>query len=383
MDCEFEKNKLKEYLGDKLYDILKKYNCIIAGGSICSIFTNRDINDIDVYFRSKDDISRLLLNEMSGYYVLCATQKAILMKYDSKEVQFIHFKYYEKAEDIFETFDFTICMGAYDFKTEEFILHKEFLKHNAQRILIYNVTTAFPIISALRINKYKDKGYKISKMEFIKIMMTINSLKIKSYKELKEQIGGMYGENFGRLFENETDKEFNMLDAIESICNYQNEEALRKIETEDNSNLDFSNWELFVAKQLGEIKYFEYKDNAYAVVENKFIELDEIEENFIKIDIKEAIKLPLIKYKYVKKENGRYCSFYDNSFEYKIGEKVHAKGSKGLFVLDKENLENSTYSDEENKVILKCLIESLEDLGDLDSLNEVESLRVLEEVKED
>lgn len=381
-----KKNKLKEYLGEKLYDILKKYNCIIAGGAICSLFTNRDINDIDIYFKNKEDLFNLLIDEMEGYYVLSATRKAILIKYEDKEVQFIHFKYYKNTEEIFETFDFTACMGAFAFETEEFTLHKDFLKHNSQRILMYNTKTAFPIISALRIDKYKNKGYNISKLEFMKIMMTINNLKINSYKELEEQIGGMYGENYSQLFKNKTDEEFNMQEAIESICNYDNKKALEKIETEDNSKLDFSNWEVFVAKQLGEIKYFEYKNNKYTVIGSKIIELDEIEDNFVKVDIQEAIKLPLIKYKYVKKEDEKYYSFYDENFEYKIGEKAYAKGSRGLFVLNKNKLKDSAYFDRENRVVLKCLIESFDDLGELeniDSLNEVRALRVLEEVKED
>jgi hypothetical protein len=38
------------------------------------------------------------------------------------------------------------------------VLHEDFLKHNSQRILKFNPTTDFPIISALRVQKYEDKG---------------------------------------------------------------------------------------------------------------------------------------------------------------------------------------------------------------------------------
>jgi hypothetical protein len=383
MEYEFEKNKIKDYLGDTLYRTLKKYNCIIAGGFIGSIFTNRSINDVDIYFRTKEDLTNLLLDEMAGKFVLSATQKAILIKYNNIEIQFIHFKYYKDAEEIFKTFDFTVCMGAYDFKTEEFILHKDFLKHNSQRILMYNARTAFPIISALRIDKYKNKGYSISKMEFMKVMMTINNLKINSYEELKEQIGGMYGENYARLFENKEEK-FDMINAINDIEKYDYKKALEKIEKEDNDYLPFDNWKLFVALQLEkEIKYFEYKDDVYTIIGNEIIKLDEIKESYIKVDMQEVLKLPIIKYKYVKKENSRYYSFYDENFEYKLGEKAEALGCRGLFVLDKNNLVNSCYADRENKTIIKCLIENIEDLGDLDSLNEVQRLRVLEEVPEE
>lgn len=157
MKYEFEKKKLKQYIGEDLYRDLKKYNCIIAGGFICSLFTKREINDVDVYFRSKKELGKFLRNEMRNEWVISATNKAILFKKNGIDIQFIHFKYYKNAREIFKTFDFTVCMGAYDFNKEEFILHEDFLKHNSQRILMYNEQTAFPIISALRVDKYKNK----------------------------------------------------------------------------------------------------------------------------------------------------------------------------------------------------------------------------------
>ena len=42
-----EKLKLKRMI-PKTYEILKKYNCYIAGGAITSLFTEKEINDIDI-----------------------------------------------------------------------------------------------------------------------------------------------------------------------------------------------------------------------------------------------------------------------------------------------------------------------------------------------
>ena len=67
---EFEKIKLKKYLGDTVYQMLKKYDCIIAGGSILSIFNNTEINDIDIYFRNKEDLASFLYNEMSDKWII-------------------------------------------------------------------------------------------------------------------------------------------------------------------------------------------------------------------------------------------------------------------------------------------------------------------------
>lgn len=46
-----KQKKLESYLDTSLYNKLKKYKCVIAGGAITSIFTKSKINDVDVYFR--------------------------------------------------------------------------------------------------------------------------------------------------------------------------------------------------------------------------------------------------------------------------------------------------------------------------------------------
>ena len=47
--------------------------------------------------------------------------------------QLMHFKFFNSPEEIFETFDYTCCMGAYSFAGEGFTFHKDFFKHNSQR----------------------------------------------------------------------------------------------------------------------------------------------------------------------------------------------------------------------------------------------------------
>ena len=211
---DYEKRKIKEYLGEELYDILKKYECIIAGGFIRNIFTKSEVNDVDIYFRSKEQLKNLLLNEFSGNFIVSITKKAIMFRIDNKLLQLIYIDYYDYASKLFDSFDFTICMGAFDFKSEEFKLHQDFLKHNSQRQLMFNTKTLFPIISALRVNKYIDKGYTISKHEFIKVMFTINLLRVKSLEELEEQLGGMYGESVDNIFSEDLKNNFDMNKAL-------------------------------------------------------------------------------------------------------------------------------------------------------------------------
>lgn len=220
MNLNFEKNKLKNYIGEDVYLELKKYNAIIAGGMITSLFTGNDINDIDIYFSNYDDMIKFAENNIG--HVVCHTNKATqwVEKYKDgfKTFQIIHYRIYDNAEEIFSTYDFTVCMGAYDFKSEEFIFHDEFFKHNSQRILKFNTGTSYPIISALRVQKYENKGYKISKAEMIRIIMQCMTLNVNSYDELKEHLGGMYGESYDRIFEGVNEDEFDINLAIEKIA---------------------------------------------------------------------------------------------------------------------------------------------------------------------
>lgn len=222
-------------------------------------------------------------------------------------------------------------------------------------------------------------------MEFLKIMMTINNLKISSYEELKKQIGGMYGENYANLFEKK--EEFDMQKALKELSEYNYEQVEEKISYEEKDYLDFDNWDLFVAKQIKEqVKYFKDKEKGYLKIEEQIIEIydEELlkELKIKKCKISEIFNFPIIKYKYVQKQKDGYFSYYDENFEYKIGEKAISKGNRGLFVLDKDELEYSTFSNKDDKVLIKCAIENLEDLLKLDDLREVKSFKVVEEVNE-
>jgi len=357
----FEKKKFKNYLGNELYDILKKYNTIIAGGTITSLFTNRDINDIDVYFRSQEDLESFLKNEMEGQWIIAHTEKALLFKFDDIEVQAIYFKYFNNPDEIFDTFDFTVCMGAYDFSKEEFVLHNDFLRHNSQRILKFNHGTAYPIVSALRVDKYKKKGYTISKPEFIRIMLTILNSDIHDYKTLKEQMGGMYGENYDKILEPQENEEFDLENIIEKMSELSVNDDYFKV----SQSIDIDCWAEFVDRVLGKkTKCFKHNDLYYKVCNDEVRKFDDYNENqYELLDISEFITFPLTRYKYVKFKDGEYRSYFDKKYEYKIGE-YHAKKNehRGLHAVKESRVDSCTYSDERDNVLLELRVDSIDDI---------------------
>ncbi|HET8689808.1 MAG TPA: hypothetical protein VFM18_24660, partial [Methanosarcina sp.] len=220
MKYNTELKKLKNLVSSDTWDILVASNAIIAGGAITSVFCNREVNDIDVYFRNEEDFITFIEEVYSGSYTLIAnnmTNRSILFK-DRKteqDVQVICYKWFPHILGLFVDYDFTINMGALDCSNEEFLLGPQFLKHNAQRYLSFNEGTAYPLISALRVNKYLEKGYTISKAQMLRILLTINAKNIDSWETLKDEIGGMYGLDMNEVFD-ET-KEFNLHDAIKTL----------------------------------------------------------------------------------------------------------------------------------------------------------------------
>lgn len=368
-DFEYEKKKLKSYLGDTLYEDLKQSNAIIGGGMIASIFTNKEINDVDVYFRTYEDLY-LFAKERIGIgsgEIISHTKKATqFMDYSNDEsvlVQLIHYTTYDKAESIFDHYDFTACMGAYDFATEEFILHPDFLKHNSQRILKFNSGTLYPLISAIRVDKYEKKGYTISKAEFFRIIMSCMTLEIKSYEELKEHLGGMYGEAYERLIEDIEEEEFDLHKVIEVIASITKQDSY----FEEFISKNYDNNQVLSELIKFEKKVFETKSgHLYLMLNGTATEysggLFEDDELISPNEYYEGKKY----YKFVKKKKDDYnrlFSFYDSKFEYVVGEEAVAEkelstyGSSGrLFFNKPTHISNSTYYDRDEKVLIEVSI---------------------------
>lgn len=220
-----EYKKLQALVGD-LEPILEDVGAIIAGGAITSVFTNQEVNDLDIYFPNKESFSRfitsMLLKESGFQNFVHMTDRSILMtNHQEVKAQLIYYRFHGTAEDIFEDFDFSVNMGAYDFGRKCFVLHKDFLRHNAQRYFTINPFTAYPLISMLRVDKYQKKGYTTSKPQVLRLLLAITQLELDGWDDVVSQIGGMYGVNPEKLFDRS--KEFSIdevilqLDKVEAL----------------------------------------------------------------------------------------------------------------------------------------------------------------------
>lgn len=229
-----ELNQLKKLITEELWELLADQGCMIAGGAITSVFTNKPVNDIDVYFPSQQAFTKVVSEiygrsehtivtdysiDFGDAHVLHVTKKALLLHSGQQDVQLIGYQFYKNATEIFDAFDFSINMAALYMKTEEFSMKNTFMKHNAQKYLHFNPGTTYPLISALRVNKYRERGYTISKSQMLRVLLAINLKQIDSWEKLIDELGGMYGTPPEEIFD--TTKPFDLVNAMEALDNFE------------------------------------------------------------------------------------------------------------------------------------------------------------------
>jgi hypothetical protein len=204
--------RILKSMNKDIYEFLKQFNGFISGGAVLSAFTNKQINDYDLYFYRKEDadlfIMSLDLKDDKSDWTKFSKRESIIKKsrhnnieifrtenaitFLSKEQKYqVITAFYLAPELLFEKYDFTVCMAAYNPLHNKFTLHNTFLEDVSEKRLKFNIGTEYPICSLLRTIKYQKKGYTINGLEFIKIALTIHNLNLKDYSQLKKQLQGI------------------------------------------------------------------------------------------------------------------------------------------------------------------------------------------------
>lgn len=193
MQFEYQRQAIENYFEG----VYVPDGVFLAGGAVLSLMTGNKINDLDLYFASREAVAEFI-EENRGVYLHSVTDKSISLslsttKYGTKEFQLIYFDSYNSTDEIFKDFDFSVCMCAYSFDDKQFYFHKDFWEHLAAKKLVFSPETKFPIISLLRVEKYQQKGFTISNGELRKIALAISKLNLEDKSEFIHQYGSMYG----------------------------------------------------------------------------------------------------------------------------------------------------------------------------------------------
>jgi len=201
---------IKKFIDPDLYEILANMDAYLAGGAISSLFTNRKINDFDIYFQKEGDVhevekyfkdkpiwKRVHSSSMATTFENNSVEKVLdpleygktyIINNGAVKIQLIN-AYYGDYKTVFNTFDFYCCMGAFLFKHQEFVFDPNFITDNLNRTLRFNCDSENNSLSTLiRVDKYKIYGYTLPLDELIKIVLSIKKMKLETLSDLKHFI---------------------------------------------------------------------------------------------------------------------------------------------------------------------------------------------------
>ncbi len=382
MSKEYVKEGIKKALSDWDY-AFKANEVMVAGGMFTSLFTNQEVNDVDCYFRSKRHMLRFILdiaeNETYPYFVNITDKSMTLTAPNAPTIQLIYFKYFENLQDVFETFDFTISMCGYDYKTDKIETAEDFWSDLAQRRLSFNPKTAFPLVSALRVNKFKDRGYKISRSQMIKIMLEVTKLDLKTPEDFVKHVGGHYGNAALKILQQEG--EFSLEKALEKLS---------EMEGENDKNILLPTVTQHVAKDSMPLKSMVRILAADNILEGGWYRVDSesredspqarylssgsYRETTVPLNIallfakdKERKATPnaatagvYFKHVHQTSEDGVFQSIYDERFTYVLGQAQ--TDTRGMFLCTKERINCHPYSIKSDAVIA-CLVDFEDIIG--------------------
>jgi hypothetical protein len=191
MSYNREAGFLKDEAGPFVLSLMKEYSACIAGGALTSAFSSSRINDFDVFFPSPYTLEQAIRIAPRDDKTI-ETDSALSIISEGHRVQLIKVLT-GSPEQVIDSFDFTICQAAFQFKPNEtgFWFGKGFFPHLAQRRLVFNVSAEYPVCSLFRVAKYLKRGFHFSGIEAIKLGLRIQALEIEDYKELRRQLMGI------------------------------------------------------------------------------------------------------------------------------------------------------------------------------------------------
>lgn len=337
----------------KSVDLIGLKGCYIAGGAVLSEVTQSEINDLDIYPKSEKDFVNIFYDLLdAGCFVIDISNRAVTFKCNDHInekgerliIQVIIFDWFDHYNKIFEYFDFTVCMGAFDCDSKEFFFHEDYFIDVSRKNLSFNPKTRFPTGSLLRVKKYENRGYHISKSDLIKISLSISNKGIpSSWEEFSKEIGGYYGKEI----KFKTDERFDFDSAISFLdknnFNYVDESGIFE-------GISFDGFpELISRFAKGEVvRYFKIGDDViknfdhgYFVVGDNTIlnkipkKMTEVFDSLQEVDDQ---NYEIFAYKKVKDlGDGKFGPLFYSGVTYKVGEEASCGIKPYLFACLESN----------------------------------------------
>jgi hypothetical protein len=170
---------------------------MLSGGAVTSLFSGAQINDLDFYMLPDANIEQVK-TFFQRYLPTIKFETATAITFQRKDayqtksftIQLIK-RFIGTPEQIHNYFDFTITQGSYNFQNGKFHYEQSFIDDIKNRRLVYSGNSLYPICAMYRTLKYTKRGYRLSGTTIINIALSIVKLRIRTYKDLKEQLQGV------------------------------------------------------------------------------------------------------------------------------------------------------------------------------------------------
>ena len=225
-------------------DDIKSSACI-AGGCLRAIFAREKISDVDLYPYTQEGCNQLANRirseankDTNNLTIIYESNLAVTFKENGMTYQLIsnpelivkgesHTRRVEGVKDLLSRFDFTIGMAAYVPIDDTIVMHESFFNHLAQRKIVFNPDTQFPIPSLARIRKFVKRGYTFDDRELVKMGVAIARLNIETMEDLAQELRGLDEPLMGGLYarlQSHGNREFDwdtMIDDIEREISVQ------------------------------------------------------------------------------------------------------------------------------------------------------------------
>ena len=153
----------------------------IAGGAAISLYTKQVINDIDVYVTNRQqrvDLEQLFVDKHTITYESdnALSAKVELVPGERHKVQLIRKSQYKTIDEVFDTFDFSVCQIATDGKGNFVATPKALADLGVKRLRVTNFS---PDSFMARWAKYTMYGFELPADEFTDYVSKINDEQFK------------------------------------------------------------------------------------------------------------------------------------------------------------------------------------------------------------
>jgi hypothetical protein len=225
-----------ESVKDKKIEKTIRENAIITGGAIVSLLNGEEVNDYDVYFRTKEACFEVanyyaeIFNKSHGTSIVEIKDKSDRVqcfirssgvagepdaddeepvaidtepsesKYKpvffstnaitlSDKIQLV-VRFCGAPEEIHKNYDFVHCTCSYSFLDNKLDLPSRALEAIINKELFY-IGSKYPLCSIIRSRKFIQRGWSINAGQYLKMCLQLNELDLKDLETFKDQLAGV------------------------------------------------------------------------------------------------------------------------------------------------------------------------------------------------